>query len=159
MLNNLLETNVGKTKSMYFRSKYLNSTSKPFRKLSLGASEIEWVTEYKYLGITFDSGLTFARHLKSLKKNVSFKVHKLARIRNCLKQKTASLLYKRMILMVMDYGDLFYASASKCLLQKLNVLQSKAIRVICKLNSRSNVTAAADSLELLPLCSRRGLHT
>lgn len=52
--DNLLETNVDKTKSMYFCSKYLNSTSKPFRKLCLGAAQIEWVTDYKYLGINID---------------------------------------------------------------------------------------------------------
>lgn len=64
-----------------------------------------------------------------------------------------------MILTVIDYGDLFYSSASKCLLEKLNVLKNWAIRIVCKLKSRSSVAEAANSLDLLSLGSRRVLHT
>lgn len=63
-----------------------------------------------------------------------------------------------MILPVFDYGDMFYTYASKALLNKLQVLQNKAIRIIYKLKSRTNVTEYENSISLLPLAHRRQLH-
>lgn len=63
-----------------------------------------------------------------------------------------------MILPVLDYGDLFYSCTSPTLLSKLQVLQNKAIRVICRLKARTNVDAYYDSFGLLPLINQRHLH-
>lgn len=90
--DNLLEINASKTKSMFFNSKYLNSSSKPRQKLSLGKTKMDWVLEYKYLGVTIDSSLTMNKHVKNVIKNVSFRLCKLRRIRKFLTKRT-TLLY------------------------------------------------------------------
>lgn len=66
---NRLEINTGKTKAMYFSSKHLNSTSKPYKKLKLGSTEIDYVNDYKYLGVTIDTDLTFKSHINNLINN------------------------------------------------------------------------------------------
>lgn len=64
-------------------------------KLKLENKPIEYVTEYKYLGIWIDSDLTFSKSVKSIISNVSFRLKKLAGIRSCLTKKNTLLLYKK----------------------------------------------------------------
>lgn len=85
--------NVDKTKAMFYNSKYLNSTAKPRRKLTLGGKPLDWVSEYKYLGVTIDTSLKFNKHVKNIK-NVSFRLHKLRRIRGFLSKRTALQLFE-----------------------------------------------------------------
>lgn len=63
---NLLEINASKTKVMSFSSKHLNTTSKPLKKVKLGHSELDYVDDFKYLGISVNTKLTFTTHLKIL---------------------------------------------------------------------------------------------
>lgn len=90
---------------MFFSSKHLNSTSKPYTKFKLGNVDLDHVEEYKYLGVTIDARLTFTTTLETWW-IVSFKVSQLERIRKSLTNKIALQLYKSMILPVMDYGDI-----------------------------------------------------
>lgn len=122
-------------------------------------SQIELVNEYKYLGVTIDSQLTFSKHVKNIIKNVSFRLSKLSKLRNSLSKRTAHLLYNAMVLPIYDYGDLFYHNpCPKLLLNRLQTLQNGAIRLICKLPKRANVEFEHDNLNLLPLTERRNLH-
>lgn len=67
---------------MYFTSKFLNSTAKPYKRLSLGLSELDYVDNYRYLGVTIDSGLTFKKHLNKTIKTLSYKTSQLFKIRS-----------------------------------------------------------------------------
>lgn len=92
---------------MYFNSKHPNSTYKPLRKLTLGDRGFDFADDYKYLGVTIDAKLTFMKHLINIIKTVSFKSSQLSKIRTCLITETSSLLYKTIILPIIDYGDIF----------------------------------------------------
>lgn len=157
--DNLLEINASKTKSMFFNSKYLNSSSKPRQKLSLGKAKLDWVFDYKYLGVTIDTSLTLNKHVKNIIKNVSFRLHKLRRIRKFLSKRTTLQLYKCMLLPIFDYGDLFYNYCSVKLLRKLQILQNRSIRLICGVNKTTNTYSLQAELGLLPLEYRRNFHT
>lgn len=157
---NLLQVNVKKTKSMYINHRtHCKPRSDSLKKLLFNNERIEFVDEYKYLGIWLDSQLTFTKHVKSIISNVSFRIKKLSRIRSCLSKKTSLMLYKCMILPVFDYGDIFFNnSANKNLLNKLQILQNSAIRIISKLPKRSNTEVEESDLGLLKLSKRRFLH-
>lgn len=115
--------------------------------------------DYKYLGIWINSQLSFSKHVKSIISKVSFRLKKLARLRNCLSKQTSLLLYKCMILPIFDYGDIFFNySTTKALLNKLQTLQNPAVRIICKLEKRSNTASDESDLGLLTLDKRRLLH-
>lgn len=135
---NRLEINTSKTKAMYFSSKHLNSTSKPYKKLRLGKTDIDFINDYKYLGVTIDTDLTFKTHITNLINTISFKVSQLRRIRKSLSNKIALQMYKTMILPVMDYGDLFYHNKNNKLLNKLRTIQNRSIRIISQLPRLTN---------------------
>lgn len=56
--------------------------------------------------------LILNEYLKSLMKNVSFRLSQLSKIRKVISRQTAVMLYESMILSLLDYGSVFYSSAS-----------------------------------------------
>lgn len=64
-----------------------------------------------------------------------------------------------MILPVMDYGDIFYHNKNAKLLNKLHIIQNRSIRIISKLPRLTNTDNEMQKLDLLPLTTRRALHT
>lgn len=83
-------------------------------KLKINNKPIEFTCDYKYLGIWLNSDLTFSRHVKSIISNVSLiRLKNLSRIRNCVTNKTALLLYKSMIVPLYDYGVFSSITAAK----------------------------------------------
>lgn len=143
---NLLEINASKTKVMSFSSKHLNTTSKPLKKVKLGHSELDYVDDFKYLGISVNTKLTFTTHLKNLINKVSL----LHRIRKSLTDKVALQLYKTIILPVMDYGDLFYHHQNAKLVKKLLTIQNRCVRIIARLPTLTNTEEEEKKLNLLP---------
>lgn len=156
--HNLLEVNARKTKVMYFSSKYLNSTSKPYKKLCFGGNDLDYVDDYRYLGLTIDTWLTFAQHINNTLKTLSFRVMQLKRIRNCITHKIALQLFKSMILPIMDYADIFCHNKSTRLIKKFQVIQNRCIRIISGFSRLTNKDEEATKLGLLPLSNRRALH-
>ena len=64
---NRLIPNSGKSKLMMFTSRPLVNNEKFF----FGGEEIEWVNEFKYLGLTLSNTLSFAKHINKIASNIS----------------------------------------------------------------------------------------
>lgn len=109
-----------------------------FKKLQIGGREIEYVQDYKYLGLTIDMQLKFVKYTNLLINNVSHRISTLSRIRASITKDTALTLYKSMILTLFDYGCISYRSTNSSLVNKLQTLQNKAIRIICGLPKYEN---------------------
>ena len=72
--------------------------------------------------------------MKQTNKIVSHKIDLLSKICKYITQYTAIIIYKTMVLPYFDYGDLIYAAANMCLLDKLQRLQNKALRIMSYYN-------------------------
>lgn len=159
---NLLDLNIKKTKSMIFPSKKPKISIQNFlntqQKLKIGGSDIDYVLDYKYLGLTIDMQLKFVKYTNSLIQNVAFRLSQLSRIRSSITKGTALTLYKSMILTLFDYGSLFYSNTNASLISRLQILQNKGIRIICNLPKRENTDLLHKNLNLLFLSERRQLH-
>ena len=64
---NKLVPNSRKSKLMMFRSR----PTQDLPSITFGGEEIEWITEFKYLGITISNNLSFSRHINNISLNVS----------------------------------------------------------------------------------------
>lgn len=107
---NLLEINAGKTKVMIMGmkktdasqySKYCN-----MNKLKIGHVEIDFTDDYKYLGVDIDMNLSFNKYVRNIIGKVSYKLNQLCSMRKYITKQTATMLYKSMILSVIDYGSM-----------------------------------------------------
>ena len=94
-------------------------------------TNLQVVPSYKYLGFVLDSILSFNHHVSTVIKVVAYKINLLSKIRRYLTESVALKIYKSMILPYFDYGDVIYDAANKCILDKLQRLQNRGLK-ICK---------------------------
>ena len=152
--------NTDKTKLMTFgsptRLKSIPEFEICFKNLPLQA-----VSSYKYLGITLDNKLNYDKHVQRLISQVSGKLKQFKRMRSFLNNSAAMLVYKNMILPVIEYGDILLSACSFENKRRLQVLQNKGLR--CALNKSKDEFTSTDDLhsdaQLLKLCYRREEHT
>jgi ribonuclease HI len=101
-------------------------------KLKLGTHDIPVVAEKKFLGIIWDSKLTFGSHIKDL-------VNRCRKALNLLKvvshqewgadRSTILHLYQSLVRSKIDYGSFIYGAAAKCHLKKLDAIHNTGLRL------------------------------
>ena len=100
--------------------------------LKLDNDPIQFVKEAKFLGLIWDTKLTFEPHIKYLKA----RCHKSLNILKVLSrtewgadQTTLLKLYRSLVRSKLDYGCLVYGSASKTALAKLDPVHNQGLRL------------------------------
>ena len=73
-------------------------------KLKINSFVINESDTVELLGITIDNILTFNEHINNLRRNASYKLHALRRIRKYLSQDQAKLLYNPFINSQFNYA-------------------------------------------------------
>ena len=101
--------------------------------LMLDGETIEWVQKFKYLGLTFDGPtLTWKEHIEDLRRICAERLRILRALTGTSwgPDRTNILnMYKTYIRAKITYGAAAVSSASKTNLDKLEVIQSSAIRI------------------------------
>ena len=100
--------------------------------LRFDGSPLQQVLTYKYLGMTLDNQLNFKAHVNKVIASVSRKLKQFQRMRVFLSARAAMLVYKSMLLPILEYGDVFLSAATLVNRKRLQVLQNKGLR--CALN-------------------------
>ena len=149
-LDNGIMANTDKTKVMIFGNPTV-LTKLPQFDITMNSVSLQVVSAYKYLGITLDSQLSFNQHVGKIISSVSAKLKQFQRTRSFLNTKAALMVYKNMLLPMLEYGDVFLSAASDINRKRLQVLQNKGLR--CALNkdletSTSDLHAEAKLLKL-----------
>ena len=123
---NKLIPNSAKSKLMIFRSRL----TPELPSFSFAGSEIEWVSEYKYLGLTVTSNLNYSNHIN----NISLKISRITGTFTCLRT-----IVPRNILMKLYYALVFphlsnnitvWGSAPNSHLKPLIVRVNNILRII-----------------------------
>ena len=128
---NGIMANTEKTKVMVFGSN--NSLSKiPQFEISYDKVPLQTVTSYTYLGIVLDNKLTYNLYVNRMIASITAKLKQFRRMRNFLNTKAALMVYKGMLLPILEYGDVFLTGTSAINRKRLQVLQNKGLR--CALN-------------------------
>ena len=155
--NNGIRANTEKTKVMVFGSRKAIEKVPEFE-IKMNAAPLQSVLSYKYLGVTLDSQLTYKLQIKRIISSVSGKLKQFQRMRSFFSKKAAILVYKSMLLPILEYGDVFLSAASVENRRKLQILQNKGLR--CALNK--GIETSRDQLHeeagLLKLNLRREQH-
>lgn len=112
----------------------------PSTVLKHGNQIIELQKSVNYLGINFDSKLTFNTHItKSIEKsNRCFRaLYPMLATRSRLSTVNKTMIYTAVIRPIMSYGSPVWASAAHTHKHKLNIMQNKIIKTIFKLPFRT----------------------
>ena len=125
---NKLTMNIKKTKYVIFglrsQTRKLNN-----HELFIRDQKIQKVATYKYLGMVLDMNLTFNNHLQQTLNVISHKCLLLPKLRRYIDIHTAIILYKSMILPIMEYGDVIYDGAKGRLIHKMRSMQLRILRI------------------------------
>lgn len=124
-----LGLNVSKTKIMHFDKCFKRCSLSNVPNIMLNGVDVVTVTSFKYLGIWIDNKLKFSVHLDACVKNACHKIYMLRKIRNCINVRTASTIYKTMILPIIEYGNIFLLSCTSAEITKIQCIQNKGLKV------------------------------
>ena len=154
---NQLTVNTSKTKCMLFGSKrFLDVRMLP--KITLSGNIIQFVENFKYLGVILDNKLNFRLHAQNIYKLASHKIYVLLKIRPYITEKVALRIYKTKILPYIDYGDIFYMSTTNEVLDKLDKLQYRALRICLGTTYRTPLVELIQRTQIPLLKYRRMAH-
>ena len=102
--------------------------ARPSNITTLDGSDLEYVDNYKYLGVWLDSFQTHIKHLQSkVKSRIGFLFCNKASFTHA-----KHTLVKLTILPILDFGVVIYRIASNTLLNKLDAVYHSAIRFVTK---------------------------
>jgi hypothetical protein len=122
--------NVSKSTAVLF-VKAARRIQKP-RAVQFLGEPIQWVETARYLGVTLDTQLTWSAHVNQVGKKAAQRLGVLGPLlnrRSGLFVRNGVLLYKQLIRPMMDYACPIWRSAARSHVQKLQVLQSKCLRI------------------------------
>jgi exonuclease III len=132
-IDNRLKINKQKTKFSIFcrKNKFIPDTLNSMR---LNDINIERSSHVKYLGIVVDEKLNWRQHIEELEKNLVKTVKSFRLIRNYLPNRVKLKIYYAYIHSKIKYGISLYGTAGKTLLNKIQVLQNRAIKTLFNLD-------------------------
>jgi hypothetical protein len=103
--------NVSKTKCMLF-NRSLPAPFCPSSITTLDGSDLEYVYNYKYLGVWLDCKLSFQTHIKHLQSKIKSRTVFLFRNKAFCTHAAKYTLVKLTNLLILDFGDVIYKIAS-----------------------------------------------
>ena len=124
-----------KTKAIIFmRHQLVNSRryTIPPKKLNIYGADIDFLKQHRYLGMLFDSSLTWGPHIKALKTSVESKINILKAISGAewgADRHTLLMLYKTIVLSKLSYGCQLYSGAADSTINPLKSIQHKCLRI------------------------------
>ena len=122
--------------------------------LKLGGAILPYADEIKFLGMIFDSKLTWAKHIDDLKLKVKKSLNLLKVISGFdwgADKKNLCFGYMMHCRSELDYGCQIYSSASKSKLDALNIVHSMGLRICSGAFRTSPVESLYVDTHQLPL--------
>jgi hypothetical protein len=108
----------------------LPAPARPSSITTLDGSDLEYVDNFKYLGVWLDCKLCFQNHIKHLQSKITSRIGFLYRNKASFTRAAKHTLVKLTILPIL--GDVIYKIASNTLLNKLDAVYHSAIRFVTK---------------------------
>ena len=129
---NKLSINVKKTKLMIFRSR--QKTVPLRRQIIIEDNVLQQVDNTKFLGVYIDQHLTWKTRINFIAAKISKSVGILYKVKHHLPSKSLLTLYYALIYPYLTYCNLIWASTYVTNLQRIYLLQKRAVRAISKAN-------------------------
>ena len=148
-LANKLTINTNKTYFMIF-SKLLTKYY-PLPNLTMLNDSISQVYQTKFLGVFFDSNLSFKPHISNLCLKLSRTIPLLLKVRYFVPEAILKCLYYAHIYPHLNYCNPIWSNTYACHLKQLNVLHKKTIRIMTNSNYCQHTPPLFKSLNILNL--------
>ena len=147
---NKLSLNIKKSNFIIFLPKGKKCNTENI-KININGNEIKRVNFTKFLGIYIDEHLSWAQHIEFLSKKIARNVGILSKLKHFLPMYIMNTLYYSLILSHLQYCTLLWANTYSTCLNKLRILQKKAVRIITESHYLAHTDPLFSKLKLLKL--------
>ncbi len=149
MTNNCLLLNSDKTEILLIGPK--NSTQNLLDyNLQLDGCNVTSST-VKNLGVVLDSNLSFENHISNVTKTAFFHLRNIAKLRNMLSVSDAEKLVHAFMTSRLDYCNALLGDCPASSINKLQIVQNAAARVLTRSRKYDHITPILQSLHWLPI--------
>ena len=154
---NNLRLNYEKTKAMIFSTRHKISKLVNPKHFEMSNHIISFVRNYVYLGVLIDNVMSLVPLMKDLEKRISNKIFMLRKMRKFLTFDAAVLVYKQIILPIIDYAGFLLIACRKEDKNDLQVLQNDILRICTRnrFSDRISIEKLHGKCKLLSLEQRR----
>ncbi len=118
-------------------------------KLRIENEELEKVTQTKFLGLVIDDKLSWVNHIDHCKKKIASGIYAMISVKNFLTSEHLLILYYSLIHPYLLYGNIVWGNTYRKYLNKLEILQKKAIRAIANLSYKEHTSPLYKNLDIL----------
>ena len=146
---NSLFINVTKTEVMLFGTSQRLAKVDQFS-VSVNGSAIKRVTEFKYLGVTFDEHLSWNQHVKEIASKAGRRVGLLGPVRRYITTHSANAIFLSMIRPTLVYCAVVWGSCGEVNSGTLETLQKRLGRIVIKTSSSDTAMKALKRPSLGP---------
>ena len=122
--------------------------------ITVGDVNIKAVDKARNLGVIFDNNLNMKAQVSNICKTGYLQVKKVASIRKNLNENEAKTITYAFVTSTLDYGNSLLYGIHKKQLNRLQLLQNSAARVICNLRKFDKITETRKKLHWLPVEAR-----
>ena len=143
---NKLSLNASKTNFIIFHP---HQQKVPYIDIYIDNNKIESVKETKFLGIIIDKNVNFKSHIQKVATTISRNLGIIYRLKSHFPQQILLLLYNTMILPHVNYCAIVWASASHSFINRILILQKRAVRFIMNLGFRDHTSKFFSDLRIL----------
>ena len=105
----------------------------------------------KYLGVLIDSNLSWRYHIDHISSKTRKGIGIIARLRHFVPSNTLIRIYRSLIEPYISYGLTAWGQAANCYLNKVLILQKRALRLIYFSDCRAHAIPLFVSASILPL--------
>ena len=127
LASNKLTLNIGKSKFMFFSNK---KKIKHELCIKINGKKLEKCVTYKYLGVIFDKNLSWQPHIEYICGKISKACGALSKIRHSVDIETLKSVYYGLVHSYLRYGVIAWGNATEKVLQPLNSLLNRIVRIM-----------------------------
>ncbi|KAI2644828.1 putative RNA-directed DNA polymerase from transposon BS [Labeo rohita] len=149
MTNNFLLLNSDKTEILLIGPKN-NTQNLLTYNLQLDGCTVTSTT-VKSLGVILDSNLSFENHISHVTKTAFFHLRNIAKLRNMLPVSDAEKLVHAFMTSRLDYCNALLGGCPASSINKLQIVQNAAARVLTRSRKYDHITPILQSLHWLPI--------
>ena len=149
---NGLKLNSNKTEFLHISSRFRSTDHISF--IDLDGTQVNSVRKCRNLGAIFDDNFTMDSFVSQKCRSASFALHKIGKIRNLIDKHTTERLIHAFVVCHLDFCNSLLSGISARQVQKMQVVQNSAARLIYRIRKHEPVSVILRDLHWLPIHSR-----
>ena len=150
MSNNFLLLNNDKTEVIVFGPKRHRASVS----LLLESQGLKCSNEARNLGVVLDSDLNFNKHFSNITKSAIFQLRSISKIRSFISFSDAQTVIHAFVTNHLDYCNSLFSGLPQKSINRLQLVQNTAARVLTKTRKYDHITPILASLHWLPVALR-----